>query len=122
MREMSTRGGSAREKADAQWFATTHWSVVLRAQSPDTPEAAEALNRLCTTYLRPVQNFIRLRWHNEAESEDLTQEFFARFLAKDYVRLARQERGRFRTFLLTAVKNFLINEREKTLTQKRGAG
>ncbi len=104
------------------WFATTHWTVVLRAKSDNAPEAATALSSLCETYWTPVFALIKRGGRCLADTEDLTQQFFARFLAKEQYRLAMRERGRFRSFLLTAVKNFLINERERASAQKRGGG
>src|SRR2546425_705644 len=94
------------------WFTTTHWTVVLNAKSDDTAQAAEALNKLCQTYRPPVHAYIRRRERNPADAEDLTQQFFARFLEKAHYLLADRERGKFRTFLLTCVKHFLVNEWE----------
>ena len=105
-----------------RWFMTTHWTVVLGAKSDDVPAAAEALSRLCQTYWNPVHSYIQQQGRNATDAADLTQQFFERFLAKEQYRLAQRERGRFRTFLLTIVKNFLINERERASAQKRGGG
>jgi RNA polymerase sigma factor (sigma-70 family) len=105
-----------------QWFTTTHWTVVLGAKSEDAPRAAKALSELCQTYWKPIHDYIRRRVRNPTDAEDLTQEFFGRFLEKEQYRLAQRERGRFRSFLLTTVKNFLINEWERASAQKRGGG
>lgn len=105
---------------DDQWFATTHWSVVLAARHRDSPEAQAALDKLCQRYWRPIYAFIRRRGHKLEDSQDLTQEFFARFIEKDYVHAADSSKGRFRTLLLTAVSRFLVNEWERSQTQKRG--
>ena len=104
------------------WFATTHWSVVLAARDGQSPQAAEALERLCRQYWPPVYAFIRRRGHTPADAQDLTQEFFARLIEKDYLQAADAAKGKFRTLLLTAVTRFLINERERALAQKRGGG
>jgi RNA polymerase sigma-70 factor (ECF subfamily) len=106
----------------AQWFATTHWSVVLAAKDGDSPLAAEAMERLCRTYWAPVYAFIRREGQDATAAQDLTQEFFANFLAKDYLGHLRHQRGRFRSFLLTFVKHFLSGERAKARAQKRGGG
>jgi RNA polymerase sigma factor (sigma-70 family) len=106
----------------ARWFNTTHWTVVLNAGSDDTALASEALGKLCRSYWPPVNAYVRQRGYPAADAEDLTQQFFARFLEKEHYRLAQRERGRFRTFLLTAVKHFLVNERERISALKRGGG
>lgn len=101
-------------------FATTHWSVVLAAGQGDTPQAASALERLCRDYWYPIYAYIRPQGHSPEAAEDLTQEFFARLLAKDYLSAVRREQGRFRWFLLCVVKRFLINEGEHARAAKRG--
>jgi RNA polymerase sigma-70 factor (ECF subfamily) len=104
------------------WFVTTHWSVVLEAKGNDSARASEALERLCQIYWRPVYAFIRRNGYNVADAEDLTQEFFSRLLSKNYLRHLRDQRGKFRSFLLTFVKHFLSDERERASAQKRGGG
>jgi RNA polymerase sigma factor (sigma-70 family) len=103
-------------------FATTHWSVVLAAGHKSSPNADAALATLCETYWFPLYAYVRRRGHNVSEAQDLTQEFFARLLEKDYVAAADPQRGRFRAFLLTSFKNFLSKERDKARAQKRGGG
>lgn len=105
-----------------RWFVTTHWTVVLNAKSDDAPQAAEALGTLCQTYWEPIHGYVRRKCRNPADAEDLTQQFFARFLEKEQYRLAQRERGRFRSFLLATAKNFLLNEWERRSAQKRGGG
>ena len=102
-------------------FATTQWSVVLRAGSGEGEHAA-ALATLCQDYWRPVYAYIRWRGHDAEASRDLTQGFFAALLERRALETARRERGRFRDFLLTSVKNFLAHEREREHAQKRGGG
>lgn len=103
-------------------FATTQWSLVAAAGSRESAEARAALEDLCRTYWYPVYAFIRRRGHQPADATDLAQEFFARLIEKDYLEAADQQRGRFRTFLLTAVTRFLANEREYAAAQKRSGG
>ncbi len=105
-----------------EWFATTHWSVVIAAADGDSPQATEALQRLCQRYWPPIYTFIRRRGHGPDEAEDLTQEFFACFLERDGFSSANAAKGKLRTLLLTAVSRFLINEWERARTQKRGGG
>jgi RNA polymerase sigma factor (sigma-70 family) len=103
-------------------FATTHWSVVLAAGQTESPHASAALEQLCRTYWYPLYVFVRGQGRSAHDAQDLTQEFFARLLEKKYLRLADPDRGKFRAFLLKALKNFLVNEWEKARTQKRGGG
>jgi len=104
------------------WFATTHWSVVLAASDPRSTRSAEALENLCRNYWFPLYAYVRRRGYNAEDAQDLTQEFFARFLEKNGVSHARRERGRFRSFLLTSLQNFLGHEWESARAQKRGGG
>jgi len=101
-------------------FATTHWSVVLRAGDSTSPEAALALEQLCQSYWFPLYGFVRRKGHAHEDACDLTQAFFARFLEKRGVRAADAHRGKFRTFLLTSLTNFLMNEWDKSQAQRRG--
>ena len=103
-------------------FCTTHWSVVLEAGRENSPEAAQALERLCGAYWYPLYAYVRRQGHGPDDAQDLVQEFFARLLERNYLRLADRERGRFRTFLLTSLKHFLINEWNKANRAKRGGG
>ena len=102
-------------------FATTHWSVVLEAQS-QSPAAREALEKLCRTYWRPVYSFIRRQGTGPEESEDLTQGFFALLLERRDLEIVRREKGRLRSYLLVSLKHFLTNERCRSMTIKRGEG
>lgn len=101
-------------------FATTHWSVVLSAQAKGSPQSVEALETLCRAYWYPLYAYARRAGHCPADAEDLTQGFFARLLEKDYLRTADREKGRFRTFLLVALKRYLANEWDRQHAQKRG--
>ena len=103
-------------------FATTHWTAVLAAADEASPHAAEALEALCRTYWYPLYAFVRRKGHDAPEAEDLTQEFFARLLEKKYLEAAAPEKGKFRSFLLTAFKRFLANEWDRANRQKRGGG
>ncbi len=103
-------------------FATTHWTVVLAAGKRATPQSDAALEELCRTYWFPLYAYVRRRGHTKEDAEDLTQAFFARFLAKNYLAGLSAERGRFRAFLLASLKHFLINDWKKSQRQKRGGG
>jgi RNA polymerase sigma factor (sigma-70 family) len=101
-------------------FTTTHWSVVRAAAGTPSADAHEAMTRLCESYWYPLYAFLRRRGHSADDAQDLTQAFFARLLEKRALRLADPARGLFRTFLLTAVKNFAANEWQRQVAQKRG--
>ena len=100
-------------------FRTTHWSVVLAANG-DSNVATKALENLCRTYWYPLYAFVRRRGCDPHAAEDSTQAFFAHLLEKDALKTVVREKGKFRTFSLTALTNFLNNEWEKGQTQKRG--
>ena len=103
-------------------FATTHWSVVLAAGGDSSPAAREALERLCRAYWFPLYGYVRAKGFSPHDAEDLTQEFFSKFLASDALRTVSQERGRFRAFLLASLNHFLANEWDRLRAQKRGSG
>ena len=108
--------------AGAGQFATTHWSVVLAAGHKSSPDAQAALSTLCQTYWYPLYAFVRRQGCSPHDAQDLTQEFFARFLEKNYLGDVHRERGRFRSFLLAALKHFLANEWDRARALKRGGG
>jgi RNA polymerase sigma-70 factor (ECF subfamily) len=108
--------------AVAGQFASTHWSLVVAAAQRDSPDGAAALANLCRLYWYPLYAYARRRLPQASDAEDHTQEFFARLLEKDYLRQADPQRGRFRSFLLTAFKHFLAKEQERANAQKRGGG
>jgi len=101
-------------------FATTRWTLVLAVREKTSPDAAAALATLCETYWYPVYAFIRRTGKSGDDARDLTQAFFTRVLEKDYFGQARQERGRFRSFLLSSVRHFLANQFDADRAQKRG--
>jgi RNA polymerase sigma-70 factor (ECF subfamily) len=103
-------------------FATTHWSVVLAAGRSSSPAAQEALESICRTYWPPLYAYVRRQGHDVEESKDLTQAFFARFIDRHYFGHASPQEGRFRTFLLTSLKHFLVNDWERARAQRRGGG
>jgi RNA polymerase sigma factor (sigma-70 family) len=116
----STSNRTPRTVASQPQFVPTRWTVVLAAQQKGSPTSQEALESLCRAYWFPLYVFVRRQGHGPADAEDLTQEFFARLLAKDYLKAVDREKGRFRTFLLIALKRFLANEWDRTRAQKRG--
>ena len=100
-------------------FPTTIWSNVIFARG-DGGAADEMLSGLCQSYWYPIYAFVRRHGHNVHDAQDLTQDFFARIIHKDYLSQADPKKGRFRSFLLTALKWHLANEWNKGLTIKRG--
>jgi RNA polymerase sigma-70 factor (ECF subfamily) len=116
--EKSTEPGAA----PRDYFATTRWTVVLTAGRGSTPQADLALEELCRTYWYPLYAYIRRHRHTREDAEDLTQAFFARFLERNYLERLRSEKGKFRAFLLAALKHFLANEWDRANRRKRGGG
>ena len=103
-------------------FVTTHWSVVSAARDEGSPQAEQAFETLCHAYWYPLYVFVRRGGHNPEDAEDLVQEFFARLLQKHFLDAVEPERGRFRTFLIMALKRFMANEWDRARAQKRGGG
>jgi RNA polymerase sigma-70 factor (ECF subfamily) len=95
---------------------------VLSAQNKESAQSAAALEKLCNTYWFPLYAFVRHQGRSPHDAQDLTQEFFARLLEKEFLKSAAQEKGKFRTFLLVALKRFLANEWDRQQAQKRGGG
>jgi RNA polymerase sigma factor (sigma-70 family) len=112
--------GPVSAKADPGVFATTHWGAVVAAGQSDEKQAAAALEELCRTYWYPLYTFVRRQGKSPEDAEDLTQNFFARLLEKGYLAKADPSRGRFRTFLLGSLNNFLINDWKREGRIKRG--
>lgn len=103
-------------------FPTTQWSMVLDARMDSGTQARAALETLCRLYWYPLYAFVRRHGRTKEEAEDCTQEFLYRLLASSGISRARSDRGRFRTFLLSALTNFLRNEWHKSQAEKRGGG
>ncbi|HEY6070292.1 MAG TPA: sigma-70 family RNA polymerase sigma factor [Chthoniobacterales bacterium] len=102
-------------------FVTTQWSVVLAAQG-SSPASDEALEKLCRTYWWPLYGFVRRNGYKPEEAQDLTQGFFAMLLERRDLDVVRREKGRLRSYLLVALKNFLGKARRRELAIKRGEG
>jgi RNA polymerase sigma-70 factor (ECF subfamily) len=96
--------------------------VVLEVGDGSLPQAHAALTRLCQTCWLAVYAFVRKRGHSPEQTKDLTQAFFANFLEKQHVTKDNRERGRFRSFVMACVENFLRNENDRARAQKRGGG
>lgn len=111
------RRGAARSR-----FATTRWSVVLRATAKDEGASNEALAGLCNTYWYPLYAYARRRGYSCEDAQDVTQAFFAGMLAGDFLARATPERGRFRAYLLVAFKYFIAHTQERAGAAKRGGG
>lgn len=119
---MSSDHNEGPHRRPAGIFATTHWSVVVRAGDSTSPEAAVAMERLCQAYWYPLYVFVRRKGYSHEDACDLTQGFFARFLEKRYLRTVDAKLGKFRTFLLTSMMHYLANEWDKSQAQRRGGG
>jgi len=103
-------------------FGTTHWSVFLKAGDSQSPDAHACLTHLCQTYWYPLYGCVRRHGYSPADAQDLTQAVFAKLLEKGQISLADPARGRFRTFLLRSLENFLRTQHRDRNTQKRGGG
>jgi len=108
-------------EAQQRWFATTHWSVVLCARDK-SPQSGAALEALCRTYWPPLYTYLRRRGYDTHQAQDLTQAFIAHLLTRDFLSDVSRDKGKFRSFLLASLNNFLVNEHERTNAQKRGGG
>jgi RNA polymerase sigma-70 factor (ECF subfamily) len=105
---------------DRAQFATTHWSTVLAAGDSASPDSREALEKLCRTYWLPVYAFVRHRGYQVQQAEDLTQGFFEQLIEKELASRADPERGRFRSFLLKVLTQFLADAHRREQALKRG--
>ena len=103
-------------------FTTTSWSLIAAAAETGNPARPEAIASLCQAYWNPVYAYLRRRGHDADQAQDLTQGFFSEILARKFFKDARHERGRFRSFLLTALKYYLSHERDRSAAAKRGGG
>jgi RNA polymerase sigma-70 factor (ECF subfamily) len=117
----STMAASSRQAREgAGTFSTTDWSVVVEVAKSDPAASAEALEQLCRAYWYPLYAFVRRCGSSLEEAEDLTQGFFAHLIEKEALKRVGREKGKFRTFLLTSLSNYISNESGKQRTQKRG--
>jgi RNA polymerase sigma-70 factor (ECF subfamily) len=119
---MSTTTGNAAGLRKQPVFVTTRWTVVLAAGGMDTTKVRQALEHLCRTYWYPLYVYVRRRGYSAHDAQDLTQAFFARLLTQQSMVKANPDRGRFRSFILTAMNNFLASEWKRGSAQKRGGG
>ena len=108
--------------AAAAVFATTRWTLVVRAGAIAAPESKRALEELCHLYWYPLYAYVRRQGRSREDAEDMTQGFFARFLQRNYLEGLSVEKGRFRSFLLGALKHYLSNEHDRANRLKRGGG
>lgn len=103
-------------------FPTTRWTLIRQAVASPTPEAAKALESLCQQYAGPVLGFVRHRVSSPEKAEDIAQGFFAQLIQRGLLDRADQDRGRFRTFLLHALRDFMADAHDFETAQKRGGG
>ena len=122
MGDEGTFSGDSNLLVKQVWFDATHWTTVRNAGQPDSPEADAARTKLCQAYWYPLYSYVRRLGHSPEDAQDLTQEFFARLLEKNYVETADRLKGKFRSFLLVLLKRFLAKERARAGRQKRGGG
>ena len=101
-------------------FPHTRWSLVLAATRKDAPESAAALEAICCAYWYPLYAYVRRSGQSPHDAQDLTQEFFCRLLEKRWLDSADREKGKLRTFLIVALKNFMSKEWRRASAQRRG--
>ena len=118
--DASTRSAGESNSRPHDYFATTRWTLVVKAGKAASPQATRALEELCRLYWYPLYAYVRRQGHAKPDAEDLTQAFFARFLQKNYLEGRSHEQGKFRAFLLACLKHFLANEWDKAKRLKRG--
>jgi DNA-directed RNA polymerase specialized sigma24 family protein len=110
------------EHAGNQWFEATHWSNVIAAGQSEGPPRNEALEKLCRTYWEPLHTFVRRMGYEESEAQDATQSFFEHLLSGNRLQQVSPDKGKFRSFLLASLKNFLADQHDRACTAKRGSG
>ena len=119
--ELAANGSGPGTQKGAAQFTSTHWSVVVEAQG-ESSAAQEALEKLCGIYWRPIYTFVQRQGIGPEEGKDITQAFFADLLEHKSLTAVRKEKGRFRSYLLGALKYFLADERRRSMAIKRGKG
>lgn len=117
-----TQNSNHPQRPSRAWFATTHWSVVLAAGDKADSKSTGALQTLCETYWYPLYAYVRQKGYGSQDAEDLTQSFFMHLLDKDRLGRLTQDKGKFRSFLLTALNHFLVDQWKRNRAQKRGGG
>lgn len=120
MEQSKFQPASFAEKSER--FEETNWWVVREAAHPELGRGDAARTSLCRTYWSPIFAYIRRMGYGREDAQDLTQEFFARMLKKNYIRAAAREKGRFRSYLLVMLKRFLADHWDRTHRKKRGGG
>src|SRR5258707_5072346 len=121
MHDASRRGASSTESGPADaWLKTTHWSSVLHAADSNDPTAEASLARLCQTYWYPLYYYVRRLGHSREDAQDMTQEFLARLVHKENLKGVKQEKAKFRSFLLVALNRFLANEWDRSHRRQLG--
>ena len=119
---MPTTSGFAEDSRFGRHFPATRWSLIAASRQPSVRGCRAALETLCGAYWYPLYSYARRQGASPENAQDLTQGFFARLLEKHYLDDFDRERGRFRTFLLTAFRHYVTNDRDRERTQKRGSG
>jgi RNA polymerase sigma factor (sigma-70 family) len=119
--QLTANGSAPDTRKGAAQFTSTHWSVIVEAQG-ESPAAQEALEKLCRVYWRPIYSFVQRKGIASEEAEDVTQAFFVDLLEHKSLTAVRKEKGRFRSYLLGALKYFLADERRRAMAIKRGRG
>jgi RNA polymerase sigma-70 factor (ECF subfamily) len=115
-------GGKGPDTGGSGRFATTDWQLIAAVRGADPPQAQQALAVLCAAYWYPLYAYLRRRGHSADQAQDLTQGFFASLLGRDFLTGIAPEKGKFRSFLLSSLQNYLSHERGRAQARKRGGG
>jgi DNA-directed RNA polymerase specialized sigma24 family protein len=113
---------SSESEQKGQWFPVTHWTDIMAARREGSAVAAEALNRLCSTYWYPIYVYIRRKGNSDEDAKDIAQSFFLHVLERNLLGSADRTKGKFRSFLLGSLNYFLANRKEFEQAKKRGGG
>ena len=114
------KGASEVNASSGNGFLPTQWDLIAAAKSHDKPLKEVALQQICRSYWPPIYKFIRADGYREVDAQDLTQEFFRHLFQVDFLSHLKDQRGKFRSFLLTFLKHFLSDQRARASAQKRG--
>ncbi len=119
---MSSRKNETEMGGSGRSFQKTLWTQVLKAKDPRAADRRMALEQLIQNYWKPVYFYIRKRGNSVDAAKDLAQGFFSEFLERDFLQYVQRDRGKFRTFLLTALDHYMTDEYRRAAAQKRGGG
>jgi RNA polymerase sigma-70 factor (ECF subfamily) len=118
-----SESGTGTASSSSRRFPTTHWTVIKNAADPSSPAYRASLEHLAATYWRPIYAYFRRKWNRpDPDAKDLTQQFFAALCEREFLRHLSPEHGRFRSYVMAALDNFVRLEYRAKSRLKRGGG